>query len=260
MRVLLTGAGGRLGSELMRLLPMLATAEGDAVVVQGPSRTVLDVTDGPNFVSVAVSGRYDVILHAAAFTDVSAAEVRRDECWRINVGGTRHAATAAAAAGAKLVHISTDYVFWGESRESGGSGGYSEDDTPGPVRNYYALTKLVAEEAARAAPDHLIIRTSFRPRAWPYPEAYSDVFTSQDYVDVIAPDVALAAVRAATIGFDTMHIATERKSVLELARRRAPHVRAGSKVSAGVALPDDVSLDARRWRDLKRSWMLEGGA
>lgn len=254
MRILLTGATGRLGTELLGLLSTSATTDGTAVAVDGPSREELDVTDGAAFRAVALRVRYDVILHAAAFTDVGGAESRRAECWRVNVCGTRNAAAAAAASGAKLVHISTDYVFWGDA------GGYTEDHVPGPVRNYYALTKLVAEEAARAAPRHLVIRTSFRPRTWPYPEAFADVYTSQDYVDVIAPDVALAAVRAAQIGFETLHIATERKSVLELARRRAPGVRSGSKATAGVPLPDDVSLDVTRWTDLKRSWSLEAGA
>src|SRR5690606_35337099 len=135
------------------------------------------------------------------------AETQRTRCWEVNVVGTRNAVSATAASGARLVHISTDYVFWGDT------GGYSEADTPGPVRNYYALTKLVAEEAARAAQDHLVIRTSFRPRTWPYPEAFADVYTSQDYVDVIAPDIALAVARSLGIDLETLHIGTARKSV-----------------------------------------------
>lgn len=248
MRILLTGASGRLGSELLKLLPAMATLDEVPVSVDGPPRSELDVTDGPTFVSTALNGRYDVILHTAAFTDVGAAEQHRDDCWVANVGGTRNAAAAAAAAGATLVHISTDYVFWGDT------GGYHEEDTPGPVRNFYALSKLVAEEAARSAPSHLVIRTSFRPRIWPYPAAFADMFTSQDYVDVIAPDLALAVVRVDQIGFDTLHIATARKSVLELARRRAPDVTVGYKSSASVTLPEDVSLDVTRWTELKRAW------
>lgn len=248
MKVLLTGASGRLGTELLDLLPRQVTLDARPITVDGPSSTALDITDAAAYARAAVG--CDVIVHAAAFTDVSGAEQRRAACWNVNVVGTRNAASAARAAGAKLVHISTDYVFWGDT------GGYAEDDTPGPVRNYYALTKLVAEEAARAAPQHLVVRTSFRARAWPYPEAFADMYTSQDYVDVIAPEVALAIAGAQHIYVTTLHIGTARKSVYELAKRRAPTVLPGSRASAAVALPADVSFDLTRWIDLKRDWGL----
>ena len=121
------------------------------------------------------------------------------------------------------------------------------------MRNYYALSKLVAEEVARLAERHLVIRTSFRPREFPYPVAFEDVFTSQDYVDIIAPEIALAAQRVNEIPFDTLHIATERKSVYDLAKRRNQEVKPGSKADAGVSLPDDISLNVERWQTLKPS-------
>ena len=152
-----------------------------------------------------------------------------------------------AASPAKLVHISTDYVFWGDK------GGYAEEDPVGPVRNYYALSKLASEEVARVHPNALVIRTSFRPREWPYPVAFTDVYTGQDYVDIIAPEVALAAYNAQKIPHDIVHIVTERKSVYELARRRSPGVRPSTRREAGVDLPEDVSLDARRWQAFKGS-------
>lgn len=256
MKLLVTGGSGRLGTELRAHLASggraaAGSVTGDAEVhVTAPSSVELDVTDRPGFLRLAAELGPDVILHAAAYTDVKRAESEREACWRVNVAGTRNAASAAAGSGAKLVHVSTDYVFWGDN------GNYAEDDVLGPVRNYYALTKLVAEEAARAAPEHLVIRTSFRPRAWEYPVAFSDLYTSQDYVDLIAPEIAIAALRCREVPFATLHIATERKSVLELARRRSPGVRAGSRADAAVALPADVSLDSSRWRELKRSWGL----
>src|SRR5262249_20743795 len=125
-----------------------------------------------------------VLVHAAAYTDVAGAERDQDTCWRVNVVGTRHLVDAAREHGLRVVHISTDYVFYGDR------GLYKEDEPVGPVRNYYALSKLVAEEIVRCAPRHLVIRTSFRPREWPYPVAFEDIYTSQDYVDVIAPEIA----------------------------------------------------------------------
>lgn len=259
MKLLITGGSGRLGTELQahlacgggRASAMDGSASNGAELqVTAPSSAELDVTDEPGFLRLAAKLGPDVILHTAAYTDVKQAESDKATCWRVNVEGTRIAAAAAASSGAKLVHVSTDYVFWGDR------GHYAEDDVLGPVRNYYALTKLVAEVAARAAPEHLVIRTSFRPRAWEYPVAFSDLYTSQDYVDVIAPEIAIAALRCREVPYRTLHIATERKSVLELARRRSPDVRAGTRTDAAVALPADVSLDSSRWRELKRSWGL----
>ncbi|MFO7545538.1 MAG: NAD(P)-dependent oxidoreductase [Trueperaceae bacterium] len=236
--VLLTGGSGRLGSELQTLLPGILA----------PSHAELDVTD-PNAVTERIrASRPRLIVHAAAYTDVRAAETDRETCWRVNVEGTRNVAAAARLVDAGLLHVSTDYVFYGDR------GGYREDDAPGPVRNYYALTKLVAEEAARAVPRSVVVRTSFRPREWPYPTAFEDLFTSQDYVDVIAPDIATIVRHFDEVPYATLHVATERKSALELARRRAPEVTGGSKRDAGVALPEDISLDVTRWRALRAAW------
>ncbi|AWN23016.1 NAD(P)-dependent oxidoreductase [Deinococcus irradiatisoli] len=244
MKILLTGGSGRLGSELRALLPDLAA----------PSSAELDLTQAPSVLDVIGRERPDVIVHAAAYTNVGGAERERTRCWAVNVEGTRHIAQAANAIGAKLVHISTDYVFDGQS------GDYRETDIPGPVVNYYALTKLVAEEAARAAAQHLILRTSFRPREFAYPVAFSDVFTGQDYVDIIAPDIALAVKHALDIQDEVLHIATERKSVYELAKRRKPDVREGTRAEAGVTLPGDVSLNTERWRALKAGFRNAGAA
>ena len=236
MKILLTGGSGRLGTELRALLPGIVA----------PTSAEMNLTDAAQVREVMERERPHVIVHAAAYTNVGGAEKDRAACWNANVVGTRNVAAAANAVGAKLVHISTDYVFSGEE------GGYREGDTPGPVVNYYSLTKLVAEEAARAAQRHLILRTSFRPREFQYAVAFSDVYTGQDYVDIIAPEIALAAKHALEIEDEVLHIVTERKSVYELARRRKPDVQEGRRADApGVVLPGDVSLDTERWVELK---------
>lgn len=237
-KVLLTGGSGRLGRELQGLLPGIIA----------PPRAELDVT-GPETIA-AVLDRYEpeVIVHAAAYTNVARAEQDRETCWRVNVAGTRHLVRAALGRETFILHISTDYVF------AGTTGMYREDDPVGPVRNYYALSKLAAEEVVRLASQHLVVRTSFRPREWPYPVAFADVYTSQDYVDVIAPKIALAIQHCRAIPYQTLHIATGRKSVYELARLRKPDVRAGSKQEVGVELPDDISLDVSRWEWLEQKW------
>ncbi|MHB0937851.1 MAG: SDR family oxidoreductase [Armatimonadota bacterium] len=236
--ILMTGGSGKLGRELHGLLPEIAA----------PPRAELDITR-PETVAAALE-RYQpqIVVHAAAYTDVAGAERERELCWRTNVDGTRHIVRALLGTDVTLVYLSTDYVF------EGTRGRYREDETPGPVRNYYALTKLIAESIVRLLPRHLSIRSSFRPRVWPYPMAFTDVYTSQDYIDVIAPDIALAIARCREIPFDTLHIATERKTSFELARRRNPEVRAASKAEAPVLLPDDISLDVSRWEKMKEEW------
>jgi dTDP-4-dehydrorhamnose reductase len=235
VRILLTGGSGRLGRELRLLLPGIIA----------PSSRDLDVTEPASVVNALRQHSPELVVHAAAYTDVAAAERERARCWAVNVEGTRNVAGAVAAAGAFLLHISTDYVFSGER------GDYREEDAPGPVRNYYALTKLVAEEAARLAPRRLTVRTSFRPRAWPYDAAFTDMHTSQDYVDIIAPEVALVIRSLARIPHDLLHVATERKSVYDLARRRAPQVRPASRAESPVDLPADSSLNVERWHGLR---------
>jgi len=254
-RIVLTGGSGVLGRELVDLLPN----------AHAPTHAQLDICRPEHVLEALRELRPDVVVHAAAYTDVAAAERDRAACWRVNVAGTRAVVAAARDVGARLVHVSTDYVFHGDGAPPAAEGrqpwsGYREDDPPGPVRNYYALSKLAAEEVARTLTGALVVRTSFRPRAWPYPVAFADVFTSQDYVDVIAPELALAIRNLERVPFDTLHIATERKSVYELARRRRPDVRPGSKREAGVELPDDIALDVGRWRGLRAALTDQPGA
>lgn len=247
--LLLTGGTGRLGRELQAELPKLGLTQ-----LLAPSRAELDLTDAHNVSDYLSAARPRLIIHAAAYTNVAQAEVQRQQCWSANVEGTRSVVSAARALGARLLLVSTDYVFYGD--QDAASGGYRESDTPGPVRNYYSLTKLVAEEAALGYAESLVLRTSFRPREWPYPQAFDDLFTSQDYVDVIAPLVAEVIYRydQGQVPHRVLHVATERKSVYELARRRAPGVARASRAGAAVELPSDVTLNTDRWQALRRRW------
>jgi dTDP-4-dehydrorhamnose reductase len=235
--ILLTGGTGRLGSALRELVPL----------APAPNRQELDITDLQSIHNAFAKYQPRAVIHAAAYTNVAAAETEKDLCWMVNVEGTRNLVTVALAHGVQVIYISTDYVFWGDK------GGYKEEDPVGPVRNYYALSKLVAEEIVRILPKHLIIRTSFRASPFPYPVAYTDLYTSQDYLEVIAPEIALAINHYEQLP-STLHIATERKSTYALAVRTKPDVQAQTKVNSGVALPEDISLDSTLWNQLKTRW------
>ena len=238
MTILLTGGSGRLGQEL----------QNNMAAIIAPTREELDIC---NYSSVLVNielYKPDLIVHAAAYTDVAKAETERRECWQTNVEGTRNLVRAAQKTAIALVHISTDYVFYGDS------GNYKEDDVLGPVRNYYSLSKLVAEEVVKTLNDYLIIRTSFRPREWAYEKAFYDLYTSQDYIDIIAPELAKAIENYQKIDYKVLHIATEKKSAYELAKRRRPDVSRASKNELELKLPDDISLNTERWQMLKEKY------
>lgn len=149
MRLLVTGAGGMLGREVVALA-------GSAT---GLDRQALDVTDA-DAVADAVAG-HDVVVNAAAWTDVDGAESHESEATAINGGGPAHLAAACAMHGAALIHVSTDYVLSGVGSEP-----WAEDEPTAPV-NAYGRSKLAGDQAVlRLLPSHgFVVRT-----AWLYGE------------------------------------------------------------------------------------------
>lgn len=133
-RWLVTGAGGMLGQDLVKVL----REHGE---VTAADRARLDITD-PAAVAAAVAG-HDVVVNAAAWTDVDAAEADEAAATAVNGHAVAHLARACAATGAKLVQISTDYVFSGDATEP-----YPEEAKPAPI-NAYGRSKLVGERAVQ---------------------------------------------------------------------------------------------------------------
>lgn len=123
MRVLVTGAAGQVGRELV------AAFEGHDVVAA--DRDMLDVGDRDATVGAITALQPDVVVHAAAWTDVDGCETDPDRAWRVNAMGTRHVADGARLAGAHVVAISTDYVFDGETDRA-----YVEWDACNPLSVY----------------------------------------------------------------------------------------------------------------------------
>ncbi|HEX5146633.1 MAG TPA: dTDP-4-dehydrorhamnose reductase [Conexibacter sp.] len=153
MRLLVTGAGGMLGQDVVRV----ARAAGDEVVALG--RAELDVTDADAVARAVAAARPDALVNCAAWTDVDGAESDPDGARVVNATAAGQLARATAAAGARLVHVSTDYVFDGDRPR--GAAPYVESDATGP-RSVYGATKLAGEQAiAAAGGSHAIARSSW---------------------------------------------------------------------------------------------------
>ena len=145
----LKNANGQLGYDVIKRLNAL----GDEPV--GADREEFDITDGKATEDYITALRPDAIVHCAAYTAVDKAEDDRDTCRKVNVDGTRNIALACEKIGAKLVYISSDYVF-------GGSGTQPlEIDAPKDPKNIYGITKLGGEEEAQKCQKHFIVRTSW---------------------------------------------------------------------------------------------------
>lgn len=152
MRVLVTGANGQLGSELVRLY---AARSGDEVV--GIDLPELDITSTQSVAHTISEFKPDVVINCAAWTAVDSAEENEAAAMAVNGEGPEKLAAACRVTGAWLVQISTDYVFSGEA-----SSPYAEDADPDP-RSAYGRTKLAGEIAVQSMlPDaHYIVRTAW---------------------------------------------------------------------------------------------------
>jgi dTDP-4-dehydrorhamnose reductase len=148
MRVLITGASGQLGHDL------LAAFAGDEVV--GLTRAELDVASEPAVVAAVRDHAPELVVHAAAYTRVDACESDCHEAWRVNALGSWWVARACALAGAAMVYVSTDYVFDGLAGRP-----YTEFDRTNP-QSMYGRSKEAGEQLVRQAlPEHYIVRTSW---------------------------------------------------------------------------------------------------
>jgi dTDP-4-dehydrorhamnose reductase len=150
VRILVTGASGQLGSELVALAPAVPHE------ILGVTAAECDIRDADAVESMLRDSSPHMVINCAAWTQVDLAESHRDEAFAVNAGGAANLARSCAGSGALLCHLSTDYVF--------GTAGAPLDETAEPLPlSVYGASKLAGEDAVREAlPDrHVIVRSAW---------------------------------------------------------------------------------------------------
>ncbi len=189
---LITGGNGLLGKTLQEHFPEAYC----------PSHNELDIGRQD------IDQEYDLVIHCAAIKTTDC-ELHPLEALKTNIIGTARIAAVCHKSKAKLVYISTDYVFRGDR------GNYRPGDEVDP-QNYYAETKLSGEYAVKSLPQdqYLIVRTSFYPDIFPYSQAFTDQYTSRLPVSEAASRIA-QLIQSGASGI--RHVAGPRQSVFDFA-------------------------------------------
>ena len=158
-KVMICGANGLLGQNLLQAYhdeyDLIAVGSRPAPLVRRPNARYYqcDLTDHREVMELAKNTIPNLIINAAAFTDVDGSETQRERCWQVNATAVDYLAQAARRIDARIIHVSTDYVF------DGSAGPYREDDPPNPL-GYYGKAKLAGENAViSGGSDYAIART-----------------------------------------------------------------------------------------------------
>lgn len=212
MKIVIIGAGGRLGSALTR-------EYREKFEVAGFNRSQLDLADHQRMVDVIAPIEFDLLINAAALTNVDYCETHRDKAFQINAAAPRVLAEICGEKNAKLIHISTDYVFDGEKREP-----YREEDLARPI-SVYGESKCAGEENVLATDNrHLVIRVSwvFGPDRPSFIDAMIDRARESETVEAIADK------------FATPTYTRDIAAAIQLVARCADHSGSGAVRGAGI--------------------------
>lgn len=235
MKVLITGAGGALGSSLKKVFRNAFC----------PTHKEMDITNPSSVNKVILGYKPNILIHAAALVGIRECEDDKKKAWLTNVEGTQNIVNAAKKLdnSCYLMYMSTACVFAGENKKF-----YAEDDIPSP-KNYYSLTKLLGEIITRQYGNSCIIRTNFVPKQeWKYPRAFVDRFGTYLFADQAAKGISDVCKKREK---GIVHIVGDKRmSMHELA------LLAGSKNVGkmtlneynGPALTVDMSLSTKRWK------------
>lgn len=182
---------------------------------------------------------YDVILNCIANTDTYSKD--KESHWNINYKAVSRLTDWCSENDKKFVHISTDFVY------ANSKGSPSEESVPVHADNWYSYTKLLADGYIELkGKDYLIIRTSFKPKPFPYDTAYLDLVGNCDYVDVIASGIINLINKKAT---GLYNVGTEMKSIYDLAKETKPDVKSGLSQEW---MPKDTRMNCQKFNNANK--------
>ena len=206
MRILLTGGSGLLGRNLIPYL------RGHEVIT--PSSSELDVACSFCFSEFEC----DLVIHCAAIAKFADAEKDPIGTIETNIQGTCNALKHAMNQNARFVFISSSHVFDGQK------GNYNHTDLTNPLTRY-SKSKVAGEMAALIYNKSLVIRTEFCDVDFPFDTAFTDKYSSKEYIDIIAPKIAEKCLSEQT---GICHVGGPRRSFYEFGQLRNPNVKPGS--------------------------------
>jgi dTDP-4-dehydrorhamnose reductase len=231
--VIITGAKGRLGSELVKHFPHSLT----------PDKSEFDITNPYQMIMYLMGKKIHTIINCAAMTNTTECERNPRMAYDINSFGVKHLTDICDDYGIRLIHISTDHVFDGEK------GDCKETDETNP-KGHYAYSKYLGELYANRH-RHLIIRTSFM-KDFNYDKAFTDKYWSGMWVDEVAKEITRAVNMYYLKGI--YHIAGERKSIYEFVKERYPNIKPiklkdNPIARCGLPYLKDTSLNTEKWKN-----------
>jgi len=233
--ILVTGGSGLLGGEFQKLMPK----------AEYPTHEEFNIMSHDSQVKWMKSKNwkfFDVLVHLAAYTSPPKVKENPILAMNVNIKGTISMISLAKFLAAKLIYLSTDYVF------DGSKGNYNEHSPVLPV-NKYAWSKLGGECVVRMYDNSLTIRTSFGENIFPYEKAFTDQWTSRQSVSIIAKKI-VRIIKEKPDLTGIIHIGGDRKTVYEYARESKPDVGRLKRADVDFKVPRDTSLDCSKYKAL----------
>ena len=232
-QIIFAGGSGLLGSEFRKIL----------TDIKYPSSREFNITDYQQIRQYVKSNGCELLIHAAAFTSPPLIDKDPLKALEVNIVGTSNVVKLCVEFDARLIYMSTDYVFKGDK------GDYKETDPVYPV-NKYAWSKLGGECAVRMYDKALIVRTTFGPNVFPYEKAFTDQWTSRESVSVIAKKISALIDKNVT---GVIHVGGQRKTVFEYAKSLDESRDIGELSVNDVAfdVPTDTSLNCRKYDEIE---------
>jgi len=202
--IILFGGSGHLGSNILKNLKCIS-----------PRHNEIDLSKYCDLEKNPIFSDANTIVHSAGYVDTEGCEDDPNKCLENNVMTTYNLVKICRSKNIKLVYISSEYVFDGESLEY-------RPSSPVSPKNIYGLCKASSEFIVKTLKNYLIIRAPFiRTDKFMYPSAFKDQYTVRQYVDKVAKDIAQCITGGET---GIKHIVGKYQSVYELAKKTNPNV------------------------------------